>query len=269
MTSTRFNAVWISDVHLGFKDSKTAFLLSFLQTLECDTLYLVGDMVDFWQMQRRSHWREDHTQVLHALLSKASGGTRVVYVPGNHDEVLRDYIGTSIAGVEVRQQAIHTTADGRRLLVIHGDQFDALIQCHLPYWLSSSLYDFLLLTNRCLNGVRRWMGLSYWSLAGHLKTRIPAAQAHIEKFERAAIHEAQHQGLDGVICGHIHKPEIRQVDGLSYCNTGDWVENCTAMVEHPDGRLEIICGVDSFKVLKGEVRRPAHTVATLPVREVA
>ena len=266
MTPNRYNAVWISDLHLGFKDSKTDFLLEFLDTMRCDTLYLVGDVMDFWQMARRPQWRDGHTRVLQALLAKAASGTRVIYVPGNHDDPVRQYAGLSFGGVEVRKEAEHVSADGRRFLIIHGDQFDALIQCRLPYWLSSSLYDFLLLINRSLNGLRRWVGLPYWSLATHLKQRIPAALAHIEKFERAAVHEARHRHFHGVICGHIHRAEITEIDGLTYCNTGDWIENCTAMVEHPDGRFEIVHGAEEIRVLKGEARRRAPP---RPVGEVA
>lgn len=241
MEPLRFRSIWISDVHLGIRACKAEFLLDFLKQTESEYLYLIGDMIDIWSMKTLWYWPALHSQVIHAILAKAARGTKVIYVPGNHDELFRDYVGQTFARVPIRAEAIHKTADGRKLLVIHGDEFDAVVK-H-SRWLAllgSGIYELLLLSNRCVNYFRRKLGFPYWSLAAYLKDKVKNAVKYISNFEQALIHEARKRKLDGVICGHIHKATIEDVDGVLYCNDGDWVESCTALVEHPDGTLAVI-----------------------------
>jgi UDP-2,3-diacylglucosamine pyrophosphatase LpxH len=237
----RYRAVFISDLHLGTRGCKADCLLDFLQHVHSDYLYLVGDIVDGWRLRKRWFWPEAHHQVLHRLLARAEQGTEVVYLPGNHDEVLRKWIGSTFGGVRVLHDVIHRTADGRRLLVIHGDGFDGV--CREMKWLAligSVAYDASLRLNTWLNTVRRWLGLSYWSLSGFLKDQVKAACTFIDRYERTLATEARRRGACGVVCGHVHKPEMRTIEGIQYFNDGDWVENCSALVEHWDGRLELV-----------------------------
>ena len=233
--------VFISDIHLGTPGCQAEALLDFLRAVECETLYLVGDIVDGWQLQRRWHWPQAHNDVVQKVLRKARKGTRVVLVPGNHDEFARRYAGHSFGGIEVVEDCIHRTADGRRLWVMHGDLFDGVIQC--ARWLAhvgDHLYQVALRLNRLLNSLRARLGLPYWSLSRYLKLKVKRAVSFINDFELAVIREARRREVDGVVCGHIHHAELRTVDGLTYANDGDWVESLTALVEHADGRLEII-----------------------------
>ena len=233
--------VFISDVHLGTPGCQAEALLDFLRAVECETLYLVGDIVDGWQLQRRWHWPQAHNDVVQKVLRKARKGTRVVLVPGNHDEFARRYAGHSFGGIEVVEDCIHRTADGRRLWVMHGDLFDGVIQC--ARWLAhvgDHLYQVALRLNRLLNSLRARLGLPYWSLSRYLKLKVKRAVSFINDFELAVIREARRREVDGVVCGHIHHAELRTVDGLTYANDGDWVESLTALVEHHDGRLEVI-----------------------------
>ncbi|MEX8494451.1 UDP-2,3-diacylglucosamine diphosphatase [Sphaerotilus sp.] len=233
--------VFISDVHLGTPGCQAEALLDFLRCVECETLYLVGDIVDGWQLMRRWYWPQAHNDVVQKVLRKARKGTRVVLVPGNHDEFARRYLGHSFGGIEVVEDALHQTADGRRFWVMHGDLFDGVVQC--APWLAhigDGLYQFTLRLNRTLNSVRARVGLPYWSLSRYLKLKVKRAVSFIGDFEAAVIREAKRRGVDGVVCGHIHHAELRTVDGLTYANDGDWVESLTALVEHGDGRLEII-----------------------------
>jgi UDP-2,3-diacylglucosamine pyrophosphatase LpxH len=233
--------VWISDLHLGTPGCQAEALLEFLREVECDTLYLVGDIIDGWQLRRSWYWPQSHNDVVQKILRKARKGTRVVFVPGNHDEFARRYVDHDFGGVEVLEEAVHTLADGRRLWVTHGDLFDGVVQC--ARWLAllgDMAYEFTLKVNRHFNRLRGRLGLPYWSLSRYLKAKVKRAVSYVGDFESAVAHEARHRGLDGVVCGHIHQAEMRDIDGVLYCNDGDWVESLTALVEHADGRLEII-----------------------------
>ncbi len=242
MTATlRFRTVWLSDIHLGYHHCKADFLLEFLAHMRCDTLYLVGDVIDLWSLRTQFHWPREHSAVLRNLHARAAEGSRVVYVPGNHDELLRDLAGISFGGIPCETRVEHITADGRRLLVTHGDEFEAFIRCGaLTRLLGDASYTLLLRINRIYNRLRLRGGKPYWSLATYLKNRIGNARKAIDCFERAAIEHARAHGFDGVVCGHIHQPRLREEEGVSYCNDGDWVENCTALVERQDGRLELL-----------------------------
>jgi UDP-2,3-diacylglucosamine pyrophosphatase LpxH len=237
----RVRTAWISDVHLGTPGCQAAQLLDFLRAVECDTLYLVGDIIDGWQLRRTWYWPQAHNDVVQKLLRKARKGTSVVFVPGNHDEFARKYVEHNFGGVDVVDDAVHTTADGRRLWITHGDLFDGVIQyARWLAYLGDTAYEFTLKLNRHLNSWRARMGLPYWSLSKYLKLKVKRAVSYIGDFEAAVAREARRRGLDGVVCGHIHHAEMRMVDGVLYCNDGDWVESLTALVEHADGRLEII-----------------------------
>lgn len=236
-----FRTIWISDLHLGTRDSQTEYLLDFLAHNTADQLYLVGDIVDGWALQRSWYWDEKHDAVIAEILRLARSGTRVTYIPGNHDEFARKYVGVSIAHVDVAMQCMHRLADGRKLLVVHGDQFDGII-IHAK-WLSvfgSSAYRVALTANRWFNALRKRMGLPYWSLSAYLKQKTKRAVQHIADFEEVVAETAREFGADGVLCGHIHCPEMRDVDGILYCNSGDWVESCTAIVEKFDGELDVV-----------------------------
>ncbi len=243
--------VWISDIHLGYRDCKAEFLLDFLERVECETLYLVGDIIDIWSLSRSFHWPPAHNQVLRTLLKKARDGVNVIYIPGNHDRVFRDYIGESFGAVSICENHIHEMLDGKKLLVMHGDELDDVIRfSRFTRIVGDIAYDFLLFLNRTANHLRKRFGYSYWSLAGYIKTRINNAAQAINYFEESILHWAQQQGMDGVVCGHIHHPNIRMENGLLYCNDGDWIENCTALVETRDGKLEILHWSDSRKRIK-------------------
>jgi len=237
----RFRAVFISDLHLGTPGCQARALLAFLKAYPSDTLYLVGDIVDGWQLRRKWYWPQSHNDVVQKLLRRARKGGRVIFVPGNHDEFARTFVGHHFGGIEVMEQAVHTTADGRKLWVVHGDYFDGVIQCAkwLAY-LGDNLYEFTLKLNRHLNSARARLGLPYWSLSAYLKHKVKKALNYVTDFEQAVAAEARRCGHDGVVCGHIHRAEMRHIDGTLYCNDGDWVESRTALVEHFDGRLELV-----------------------------
>jgi UDP-2,3-diacylglucosamine pyrophosphatase LpxH len=237
----RLRTVFISDVHLGFKGCRADDLLAFLDYVECEHLYLVGDMIDLWALERRFYWPAAHNDVLRAILAKARHGVRVVYVPGNHDRLFRDYDGWVMGGVEVACETMHRTADGRCLLVRHGDEFDSVIRAsRLLESLGNRAYVFVLRLNRYVNAVRQRFGYPYWSVAAFLKHKVKNAVQYIANFERAVALEARRLGVDGMVCGHIHRAEIRDFDGIVYCNDGDWVESCSALVEDVDGTLRLI-----------------------------
>jgi UDP-2,3-diacylglucosamine pyrophosphatase LpxH len=234
-------AVFISDVHLGTAGCQAEALLDFLKAYPSQNLYLVGDIIDGWQLRRRWYWPQAHNDVVQKLLRRARKGCRVVFIPGNHDEFARAFIGHQFGGVEVLDDAVHTTALGKKLWVTHGDYFDGVIQCAkwLAY-LGDNLYEFTLRLNRYLNHWRAKLGLPYWSLSAFLKHKVKSALNYVTDFERAVAGEARKRGYHGVVCGHIHRAEMRDIDGVLYCNDGDWVESRTALVEHHDGRLEIV-----------------------------
>ncbi|MBB3196233.1 UDP-2,3-diacylglucosamine diphosphatase [Roseateles terrae] len=239
--SIRVRTVWISDLHLGTPGCQARALLEFLREVECEQLFLVGDIVDGWQLRRSWYWPQAHNDVVQKLLRKARKGCRVIYVPGNHDEFARKYLNHSFGGIEVAHEWIHETADGRKLWVTHGDLFDGVIQC--AKWLAhvgDSAYEFTLKLNRHLNSLRARMGLPYWSLSKYLKLKVKRAVSYLNDFEEALAKEARKRGVQGVVCGHIHHAELRDIDGILYANDGDWVESLTALVEHADGHLEIL-----------------------------
>ena len=239
--SRRFRAVFISDIHLGTAGCQAHALLDFLRDHSCDTLYLVGDIIDGWALRRRWFWPQAHNDVVQKILRSARKGTRVVYVPGNHDEFAREFTDHPFGGIELVRDAVHVTADGRRLWVIHGDDFDGVVQC--ARWLAyvgDNLYEFTLKLNRHLNRLRHRMGMPYWSLSAYLKHKVKKALNYVTDFEVAVAREARRRGHQGVVCGHIHRAEMREIEGILYCNDGDWVESRTALVEHHDGRLELV-----------------------------
>ena len=252
--------MFISDVHLGSKAAKADFLIDFLRYHDAEIIYLVGDIVDGWRLRRSWHWPQAHNDVVQKLLRKARKGTRVIYVPGNHDEFARKYLQHSFGGIEVAHEWIHETADGRTFWITHGDLFDGVIQ-HAK-WLAhvgDSLYEFTLKLNRHLNSLRARLGLPYWSLSKYLKLKVKRAVSFIGEFEEALAREARKRGVQGVICGHIHHAELRDIDGITYANDGDWVESLTALVEHPDGHLEILDWAERQRA--GAAKRAAEALA--------
>lgn len=237
----RFRTLFISDVHLGAKGSQAHRLLDFLRCHEADEVYLVGDIVDGWALKSGWYWPQSHNDVVQKILRQARKGARVVYVPGNHDEFLRNYLGTHFGGIEVADTAIHNGADGRRYLVIHGDMFDLVVtQARWLALLGDKAYDFAISVNRIFNAVRLKLGFPYWSLSKWAKLKVKNAVSYIGDFEKTLVAEAKRNNADGVICGHIHHAAIHDDFGLRYINCGDWVESCTAIAEHHDGRFEII-----------------------------
>jgi UDP-2,3-diacylglucosamine pyrophosphatase LpxH len=241
----RFRTIWISDVHLGTTGCQAARLLEFLQATESETLYLVGDIIDGWQLKRRWYWDQTHNNVVQNVLKKAKKGTQVIFVPGNHDESIRQFIDLDFGGIKIRDELVHVTAQGKRMLVLHGDRFDGVIAC--AKWLAyvgDSLYTMILKWNQILNNWRARAGLPYWSLSQYLKLKVKNAVSYISSFENALANEARKKGVDGVICGHIHKPEIRDINGITYCNDGDWVESLSALVEEHSGELRLVTWQD-------------------------
>ncbi len=238
-----YRAVFISDTHLGTRGCRSDFLADFLARVSCDRLYLVGDIIDGWRLRKSWYWDAMHDEVLRLILRHARNGTDVVYIPGNHDELFRGWLplGLEIAGIRLVADAVHQTADGRRLLVMHGDEFDSVVRyARFLALLGDWAYTAALMVNTWFNAVRRRLGYPYWSLSAWLKRQVKEAVKAIDRFETALAGEARRRGLDGVVCGHIHHAEMREVGGVLYLNDGDWVESCTALVEHEDGRLELL-----------------------------
>jgi UDP-2,3-diacylglucosamine pyrophosphatase LpxH len=241
MESTPFRAVWLSDVHLGSRACRVSLLLDFLRRTRCETLYLVGDIVDLERLRASFFWPDSHTEALRLILEKSREGTRIVYVPGNHDCDLRALTGVQFGNIEIARRFIHTTAAGRRLLVLHGDEFDAQLKSGpLAAMAGSAAYRTLLALNRLVHAWHEILGRSYWSFAQHVKNRLTNALRYIDRFQRASLGAARELGVDGVICGHIHKADLVERDGLLYCNDGDWVESCTALVENQQGELQVL-----------------------------
>lgn len=241
----RFRTIWISDVHLGTRGCNARLLIDFLDHTDSETMYLVGDIIDGWRLKKKLFWPPEHNDIVWRILKRAKRGTRVVYIPGNHDEIVRQFCGLDFGGVEIMRAAFHTTADGRRLMVLHGDEFDAIMLAHR--WLASvgdTLYHVTMGLSGWVNTVRRALGLPYWSLSKAAKHKVKNAVEFIGKYEEAVARAAGERGVDGVVCGHIHNAEFRSFThngrAIEYWNDGDWVEGCNALVEHHDGRMEIL-----------------------------
>ena len=236
-----YRAIWISDIHLGTSGCKAGFLLDFLRVNESDQLYLVGDIVDGWQLKRGWYWKQSHNDVVQKILRKARKGTKVTYIVGNHDEALREFLGMRFGEILIENEAVHELRDGRRLWITHGDLFDGVIQyAKWLAYLGDTAYTVALKVNDHFNYLRHKMGMSYWSLSQYLKHRVKNAVSFITAFEEALTTEARRRGYDGVVCGHIHRPEIREIDGTLYCNDGDWVESLSALVETHEGELKLV-----------------------------
>jgi UDP-2,3-diacylglucosamine pyrophosphatase LpxH len=247
-----FRSVFISDLHLGTRGAKTAALIEFLSAVHCDHLFLVGDIVDGWRLRKTWYWDAAHDEVLRLVLRHARNGTAVTYIPGNHDEALRRWLplGLEVAGIRMAEEATHTTAAGLRLLIIHGDQFDSVVcNYRLLAYLGDSAYTLALGLNRMFSGARRRLGYPYWSLSQWLKRQVKGAVAAIDRFEEVLARHASSRGFDGVVCGHIHHAQMREIEGVLYLNDGDWVESCTALVEHADGRLELLDWAERQRLL--------------------
>ncbi len=260
MSKPFYRSVFISDLHLCKRDCQWEIVEHFLDTIRCDYLYLVGDIIDVWALKKRWHWPKPYNEVLHKLLKRSRKGARVIFIPGNHDEFFRDFYGIRLGDIEIAENAEHVTADGRRLLVLHGDEFDAVVMYYK--WLARLgdwTYERLIVLNRWVNFVRRCFGKPYWSLSGAIKRRVKGALAYVASYEDVLTRDAHRRGFDGVVCGHIHQPAMREVNGVLYCNTGDWVENCSALVEHEDGRLELLRWREQMELMRlAEEREPAR-----------
>ena len=260
----RFRTIWISDIHLGTKGCNAALLIDFLDHTDSETMYLVGDIIDGWRLKKKLFWPPEHNDIVWRILKRAKRGTRVVYIPGNHDEIVRQFAGLNFGGVEILRAAFHTTADGRRLMVLHGDEFDAVMLAHR--WLAvvgDGLYHAMMALNGWVNAARRALGLPYWSLSKAAKHKVKNAVEFISKYEEIVARAAGERGVDGVVCGHIHTADIRtfahEGKSIAYYNDGDWVEGCTALVEHFDGRMELLhwpAEVAKRSALKAEQAAP-------------
>ncbi len=265
----RYRTVWVSDVHLGARSSKAQDLLAFLKTIECETLYFVGDIIDFWKLRRKVHWPAHYTALIAHVARLAESGVRVVYVPGNHDAEFRGNGIFEWAGVQVRDEVIHHTADGKRLLVTHGDAFDDYGE--QTSWLVAAgdrAYSMSIVLSEALNWVRRKLGMKYWSLSLWLKHRVKSAVGFIGRFEERVLEAAVDRRVDGVVCGHIHKAELREVQGVIYANDGDWVESCTAIVEQTNGQLGLLQwdGVQAVPIAAGMQVGAAELQRTMAAR---
>ncbi len=251
----RYRTIWISDIHLGTRGCNARMLIDFLDHTDSETIYLVGDIIDGWRLKKRFYWPTTHNDVVLRLMKRAKRGTRVIYIPGNHDEMFRQFSGLNFGGVEIRRKAIHETADGRRLLVLHGDEFDTIMLAHR--WLAfvgDAAYGVLLRLNVLVNRIRQWLDLPYWSLSKMAKHKVKNAVEFISRYEEVVARAAGVRGVDGVVCGHIHTAEIRDIGDVVYYNDGDWVEGCTALVEHFDGRMEVLHWADEIARRDAPVR---------------
>ena len=262
MGEVRCRTVWISDVHLGTRECAAHALLAFLDRHQCDYLYLVGDIVDCWQLRRTPYWPQLHTDVVRKVLSKARDGTIVTLIPGNHDEYLRRFCDLQLGNIMITREAIHRTADGRLLLVLHGDAFDGLSGYRLLVWLADVGYSLMVRLNRWINFGRRLFGYGYWSLSASLTSMLESASSFVAAFEAAVVHEATRRRVAGVVCGHIHRAALRPVGSILYRDTGDWVESCTAVLEHLDGRLELVSSLST----NGDARATTSAAAGAAAR---
>lgn len=238
----RVRSLFLSDIHLGTRACRAGELLALLRDYDAENIFLVGDIIDFWAMSRGIYWPELHNTVVQKILKKARHGTCIYFIPGNHDEALRDYIGSTFGDINLVRDHVHVAADGRRYLLLHGDEYDQVTAYHR--WVSvlgDISYHWLVHVNRLLSLMRRKLGISgHWSLADYAKRNVLQAVSFISNFEESVVHSAKRHALDGVICGHIHTPAIKRIDGLTYINCGDWVDSCTAVVEQADGRMELV-----------------------------
>lgn len=262
----QYRAIWISDIHLGTAGCQANYLLDFLKHNDADTLYLVGDIIDCWRLKKGWYWPQAHNDVIQKILRKARKGTEVIYVPGNHDEMARQFVGMCFGDIRIESEVIHTTKDGKKLWITHGDLFDSVMQ--YAKWLAyvgDTLYTLILWVNGWFNRLRAKLGLHYWSLSQYLKHSVKNAIKFIADFEHIMAREARVRGCDGVICGHIHKAEIRMIDGLLYCNDGDWVESLSALVETQDGELKIITWPKILDELSTSIKAlPLDNVSDVP-----
>ena len=243
MTTKQVRSIFLSDIHLGTKACQAGHLLNFLKEYSSEYVFLLGDIVDLWSMNRGGvYWSPEQNTFVQKMLRRSRHGEKVIFIPGNHDEAMREYVGSAFGDVKVVREHIHTASDGRKYLLIHGDEFDQVTLHHK--WvamLGDFAYDVLVNLNVYLSWLRRTLKISgYWSLAGYAKRQVKTAVNFIFDFEDSVIRHVRERGLDGVICGHIHWPMIKQIDGLAYINCGDWVDSCTAIVEHLDGNMELI-----------------------------
>jgi UDP-2,3-diacylglucosamine pyrophosphatase LpxH len=256
-------SIFLSDIHLGTRACQADRLLSFLKHYESEYLYLVGDIVDFWAMSRGIYWSPQQNTVVQKILRKARHGVKVVFVPGNHDEALREYVGTSFGDIALVMEHAHTGADGRRWLLLHGDEFDQVTRYHK--WvaiLGDVSYNLLVRLNVYLSWVRRTLRIpGYWSLAGYAKRKVKSAVSFIFDFEDSVVKAVRARGFDGVICGHIHAAAIKDIDGIAYVNCGDWVDSCTAIVEHADGRLELVHWTGAVAAVDAQADLPLEEAA--------
>ncbi|MGH8119327.1 MAG: UDP-2,3-diacylglucosamine diphosphatase, partial [Gammaproteobacteria bacterium] len=236
-----YRSIFISDVHLGFAGCNAKYLLSFLRATRCDYLYLIGDIIDMWQMKKKLHWPQAHNDVIRTILGKAKHGTRIIYVPGNHDEQLRDFEGIVLGNLEIHNEFIHITKDNKRFLIMHGDKFDGVVR-HTNFLthIGGIFYRLSLGTSLGMSMVRRKLGFSYWSLAEVVRQKVNGGAKYIDNFETALAYAAMDYAVDGIISGHIHRPGISRVKDIVCCNCGDWVENCSALVERHDGAMELM-----------------------------
>ncbi len=263
----RVRTLFLSDIHLGSKAAKADFLLDFLRWHDAETIVLVGDIVDGWRLKRSWYWPQSCSDVVQKLLRKARKGARVVYVPGNHDEFLRDFPGTHFGGIEVARQHIHEAADGRRYLVLHGDEFDVVVRnARILAYLGDWAYDAAIAINIGLNTVRRRIGMPYWSFSAWAKQRVKQAVNFIGEFQRVVVEEARRHDVDGVVCGHIHHAVMTEMNGIRYINTGDWVESCTAIAEDFNGRMELIVWQQKGGAMPGAATAGAGRVLAAAAR---
>lgn len=236
----KYKTVWISDLHLGTRGCNAEGVLDFLRHSEFETLYLVGDVLDIWRLKKDRYWPQLHNDVVQKILRKGRKGTKIIYIPGNHDEFCRNFLG-EYGGIEVKTHDIYTTVSGERWLILHGHEFDAVTK-HAQWmaYLGDTGYTLLLKLNRPLNSLRRLFGFDYWSLSAYVKSRVKNAVSYVSNFEDAVVKYAARFHTDAVVCGHIHTPAARNIRGIDYYNIGDWVESSTALVEHEDGRVELV-----------------------------